>query len=654
MVMPAPNLDDRRFQDLVDDAKRLVQRRCPEWTDHNVSDPGVTLIETFAFMVDQLLYRLNRVPERNYLKFLELIGVNLFPPVAARAPVTFWLSAPCRGGLRIARGTEIATLRTESEEAVTFTTAEDLDIIDCSLGPLRSQPVGGELRPHNEVLELGGGFFCFQTPPVPGDALLVGLTQPVPTGAVVLRFDCQIEGVGVDPRNPPLRWECYDGTSWAPCEVDRDDTGGLNRAGDVVLHVPRQHAAAVIGRERAGWLRAVVLPAEEGQPPYHASPLVTRLKVFSIGGTVGAVHAEAVTGEVLGASDGSPGQRFMVKRPPVTPVGGEPLVLEISEGDSWGAWSEVEDFAGSGPSDRHFRIDRGAGEIMLGPALRQPDSSLAQYGAVPPKGATVRLRTYSTGGGNRGNVARGSISVLKSTIPYVSRVENRRPAVGGVDGETVEEAKVRGPMMMRARNRAVTVADYERLALEAAPEVARTRCVPAGDRSSAGREASAVRLLVVPAVEGDHLGRLRIEQMVVPSETLERIAGYLDERRVVGSRVLVEPPTYQGVTIVARIRASTRAHPNLVKEAASRALYRYYHPIIGGPEGTGWPFGRPVHAGEVYAVLQRVDGVEYLEEVRLYGADPRDGRRGEAVQRLELEPNSLVFSYEHALRVERP
>src|SRR6266566_4379479 len=80
MALPVPNLDDRRFQDLVDDAKRLVQQRCPEWTDHNVSDPGVTLIETFAWMTDQVLYRLNRIPERNYIKFLELIGVRLFPP----------------------------------------------------------------------------------------------------------------------------------------------------------------------------------------------------------------------------------------------------------------------------------------------------------------------------------------------------------------------------------------------------------------------------------------------------------------------------------------------------------------------------------------------------------------------------------------------
>ena len=98
MPLPVPNLDDRRFQDLVDDAKRLVQRRCPEWTDHNVSDPGVTLIETFAYMTDQLLYRLNRVPDRIYLKFLDLIGLRMLPPTPASVPVTFWLAAPAAAG----------------------------------------------------------------------------------------------------------------------------------------------------------------------------------------------------------------------------------------------------------------------------------------------------------------------------------------------------------------------------------------------------------------------------------------------------------------------------------------------------------------------------------------------------------------------------
>src|SRR4051794_41076415 len=152
MTLPAPHLDDRRFQDFVDDAKRLVQQRCPEWTDHNVSDPGVTLIETFSFMMDQLLYRLNRVPDRVYVKFLELIGVSLLPPTDANVPVTFWLSAPQAETVTISTGTEAATVRTESDEAIGFTVVEALDIVPCSLERVASTPTTGpaQLKDHSE------------------------------------------------------------------------------------------------------------------------------------------------------------------------------------------------------------------------------------------------------------------------------------------------------------------------------------------------------------------------------------------------------------------------------------------------------------------------------------------------------------------------
>ena len=107
---------------------------------------------------------------------------------------------------------------------------------------------------------------------------------------------------------------------------------------------------------------------------------------------------------------------------------------------------------------------------------------------------------------------------------------------------------------------------------------------------------------------------------------------------MVGARCIVEPPHYQGITVVARIQARRRARTATVEDAARRALYRYFDPIVGGPDGDGWPFGRPVHVGEVYAVLQRVEGVEYVEDVRLFATDPLTGQRGEATQRLGVGP----------------
>src|SRR6267143_6555346 len=105
MPLETPKLDDRRFQDIVDEAKSRIPRYCPEWTDHNVSDPGVALIELFAWMTELLLYRVNQVPDKTYVKLLDLIGVRLNAPRAAEALMTFYLSAPQLTDVVIPAGT---------------------------------------------------------------------------------------------------------------------------------------------------------------------------------------------------------------------------------------------------------------------------------------------------------------------------------------------------------------------------------------------------------------------------------------------------------------------------------------------------------------------------------------------------------------------
>src|SRR5689334_24004127 len=87
MPLPLPNLDDRRFQDLRDEALARIPVHNPEWTNFNQSDPGVTLLELFAFMTESLLFRANQIPERNRRKFLDLLGVPLAPASSARGIV---------------------------------------------------------------------------------------------------------------------------------------------------------------------------------------------------------------------------------------------------------------------------------------------------------------------------------------------------------------------------------------------------------------------------------------------------------------------------------------------------------------------------------------------------------------------------------------
>lgn len=645
-MLPTPNLDDRRFQQLVDDAKRLISTRCPEWSDHNVSDPGVTLIEAFAFMVDELHYRLNRVPDRLYITFLDLLGVTLHPPAPARAELLFRLSAPRPEPVVVPAGAEAGTRRSDGDEPVVFATDEELVIPPRSLTHIgRGEPVEVRVVHTEDALPGEGTIAAFQSQPRAGNALHFGLDDAAPRCLVSLSLECSVRGVGVDPTDPPWQWQAWTGRSWKACRIVSDGTGGLNQNGEVEILVPAEHVVSVMGGVRAGWVRCVVTePTHERQPAYTASPLVHKVAAAVIGGVSDAAHAETVRNEVLGLSEGVPGQLFPLAHAPMV-ADGVPLVVEVAGGAGWEQWTEVDSFAGHVDDERIITVDRACGEISFPPAVRDRDGGLTGFGAVPPAGAPIRIPLYRIGGGRHGNVGSGAIGVLRTTVPYVRSVENLTAAIGGIDGETLEEAKRRGPLAIRTRDRAVTTQDYEQLAKAAWPGIARVRCVPASEADAA------VRLLVVPSAAPGPDGYVDFADLEPQAEVLAGIAAEIDQRRAVGARVIVEPPFYRGITIVARLVARPGNVLEVLEKHALAALYRHFDPVVGGMDGTGWAFGRPVLAGEVYAVLQAVPGVELVDELKLWEADPVTGKRsGEPTTRIDLDANALVYSYRHSVR----
>ena len=124
-MIPPPKLDDRSFHDLVEEAVRMIPRYSPEWTNHNPSDPGITLIELAAWMTDQLIGRLNQVPDKNYVAFLNLLGIKLRPPRAATALLQFRLVEQATKQ-RVPRGTQVSTSQATEADTITFETARDV------------------------------------------------------------------------------------------------------------------------------------------------------------------------------------------------------------------------------------------------------------------------------------------------------------------------------------------------------------------------------------------------------------------------------------------------------------------------------------------------------------------------------------------------
>jgi predicted phage baseplate assembly protein len=364
---------------------------------------------------------------------------------------------------------------------------------------------------------------------------------------------------------------------------------------------------------------------------------VKAVEAVAVGGTVGAEHAEDMPREVVGRSNGAPAQTFTVTRTPVLPRReGEHVV--VSGPDGVEDWVEVEDFTASTESDNHYVWDSGSGTITFGPRVRYPDGSVRQHGRVPRDGSQIYVTGYRAGGGGRGNVGAGTLTVLRSTVPFIRDATNLAAATGGVDAETVEEAKVRAPMTVRTGHRAVTARDYERLSLESSIEVARTRCLPAASGNGA------VRLLVVPRVRSEAAAH-RLDDFAISAPLMSTISGHLDKHRLVGTSVQIGTPYYQGVSVAALVHARAGRPAGMVRQRASAAITTYLNPLVGGPDGTGWPFDADVNAAALAQLLEAIDGVDRVEEVLLYEYDLRSGHRlGAAKDVIRLDQHSLFLA----------
>ena len=677
MALPVANLGDRTFQDIVNEARRRIPQYCPEWTDHNLSDPGITLIELFSWMTEMLIYRMNKVPDKNYVKFLELLGVTLTPAAPASTEVTFRLSAPQPIPVTIPEGTEVATVRTETEESIVFTTTEDLTIEPASLEHLLVTRDGERFDDRLSILrdwaslaglpgEEGRRFGLFADVPQEPNAFYLGFGSNLRRSILTINLDCAERAApGVVPSNPPLVWEYWDSElrDWARFQrqqeseawLEQDDTRGLNTRGDVILHVPRTAGETAVELRESYWIRCRVLSGTAETGAYEASPQLGATDAIANGGSAMSSNITRVAGEVLGISNGKSGQAMAISEIPMLPLEPEEVVEVESEDDAgWEPWEQVEDFSRSGPDDKHFVCDPVTGEITFGPVIRTPSGEERRYGATPAAGMHVRLNSYHSGGGPTGNVGQDTLTTLRSSIPYVAAITNRRIASGGVDPEGIENAKMRGPQTLRTRNRAVTEEDFEFLAREASPSVRRARCIqPREVGTEDDPLPGVVRVLLVPTVPSSVEKSLAPDDLRIPRELTEQVQTHLDDRRLLTTVLAVSEPEYIWVSLEVDVKVQQGFDTEIVRRAVEDRLYEFIHPISGGVDGEGWPFGRSLFASELYSQIQPIAGVEYVQGVKVFpvtpAADSSEDEVGEPVEMLLAPRAGLLCSRTHTV-----
>lgn len=626
------------FQDIVDQARQSIQLYCPEWTDYNLSDPGVTLIELFAFMTTQLNYRLNRVPERNYEKFLDMVGARPAPPKPAKTELTFYLSTPfplirADGKLdyeietHIPASTRVATRRVTGEED------EIIFITDQTKHPVRppiltelrrdfegsdregkfrenyvtSRTVASGLSVHNPIL---GEFQPFQDDPKEQDMFYLGFDPRRPISGYVLRLelDCaELKAPGVTQDDPPLIWEASIGGAeeWQVIPVtpkEDDATRGLTQSGSITLHLPAtMQPVKLRGDIEAYWIRCR-LEAKKSQKIYSKPPQLSRLQVFVVGITLPALHSDPIDEpELLGLSNGEPNQQFDLRRKPVLPLDpdrGEWVEVEEEQPDRYGKpdfvrWKPRRDFSQSTKYDRHYVLDSANGRVSFGPAVRQPTGEVRQFGAVPALGSRIRVTGYRTGGGSRGNLRDNRLRVLKQPISYIVEVTNRIEAAGGRDAESTAAAKLQAQAEIKSLNRAVTALDYEWLCRRVSDQIARAKCLEPGQ---AQVDPGWVKLLVVPRPLRDADDKSAADsqpvELLTETEVIERLiqlrlgpglkkslrAG-LDKYRMLGVNLEIAEPRYRGVKISAKFVSDRYSDALAVKRAIIKSLVDFLDPL---------------------------------------------------------------------------
>jgi hypothetical protein len=455
-------------------------------------------------------------------------------------------------------------------------------------------------------------FEPFRPPAERQPAVHFGFDGPLPAGLVSLYLHVppEADAANTPAEVPAYVWEYRTADGWDELGV-LDETGGFRRGG-MIQFIGQRNAARAEGLGGALYrIRARLKQGERARPS-------------RVGGlwlnAVWGLQRTTVAGESLGTSDGNPGQSYRFSRRPVlegetvevrewsgrgpdweTVVRDLPApdwraetgVLPDATRSIWVRWHARPHLYDSGPLDRHYTVERTTGLLRFGDGVR---------GRVPPAGARI-VASYATGGGLSGNVAAGAVEELRTGIPYVVGVTNPVAASGGAAPERPEEVRERGAQSLRHRGRAVSARDYEWLAREASPEVARARCL-AGARGG-------VSLLVIP--------RSADPRPQATPELQRRVREHLSARvpATVARRLRVLEARYVPVGVVAEI-VPLRAPEAAQVEA--RVLSRhdaFLHPLTGGPGGRGWGFGEALYLSQVASLIEETQGVDYARRVML-------------------------------------
>ena len=489
---------------------------------------------------------------------------------------------------------------------------------------------------------------------------------------VALREPRDAAHLAPETGNPHIVWEYLaESLSWKPLDI-QDGTTDLTSSGIIAFQAPPDSGAQILfplltNGAPLYWYRARLQSGTYATPP--------QLRAVVLNSVMADNHETIGRDWVLASGSGEPNQTVTILRRPMlageiwvreneVPSDAErqelvaelteraieegapslpseadvldlrPAVAAADERQVWVLWLRVPNFESSGPRSRHYTLEPVTGEVTFGGV---------DGGLIPPIGKdNIVVRGLRSGGGETANQAAVPLAIkeLKTSLPFIDKVFNLQAAVGGADPWSLDNIFELGPQALKNRGRAVTTEDYVWITISNFSEVARARCLAIRAPSPDGSlivKPGAVSVIIVPKGSDS-----------APQPTkglLRRIEAFLRRNAlgVIADEIHALPPGYQPIAIAAKVHPEKPEEASLIERRVIQALEAFFHPLTGGEQGQGWPFGRSVYISEVFAVIERTDGVDHVVDAAFVG-QPN-------LPRIDVGENVLVASGAHQIAI---
>jgi Baseplate J-like protein len=668
-----PALDDRSYDDLVQEMLANIPAHTPEWTNPQVGDPGRTMLELVAWLADTILYRANLIPEKQRLAFLKLLGQPMQPAAPAHGIITLSLdSASVIPSSLLAAGTVPGPVQFETLGEIDLLPVTGQAYIKLPLTPdqqaqqmalltglqqlyqLKNLPAGYTTTPlfsnglaSSSPIDITNGTTdqSLWIALLAGDAKNVAkVTAALGSGSgrqlqlnvsIVPALSLPDPFADIGPRAAvQAMWQMTEATSasqppiYNTLKVVDDTTQGLTRPGIVRLVLPSaDHIGAPTNDVHNDPQAGVALKPPRIDDPDIQSKLVTwvRLSVnsaFQISWAgINAVEVDQRTSYSfvpIAVSDGSADQQFALQQTQIDPA---TFVLEVDmPGSGFQPWKAVDDLAVQQGPVPAYVLDPEAGTVSFGNQMQ---------GMIPPGGRRIRARQMRAGGGAAGNLPPRSLTSIKardaSGNPVAQKITVIQPiaTTGGANSETLDQVERRLPSLLQHQERAVTASDYKSLAMEVpGADVARVEVLPLFKPQTRKTDTpGVVSVMVIPDKGGVQPPCPRADRPL-----LETVYQYLDSRRPATAEMYVIATEYIPLGISVAVEVRTGFGQLQVSTAVETALRNYLWPIApGGSDNQGWPLGRRVRSLELEVIVSRVPGVVEVNGLNLFTPLPAGG-----------------------------